>query len=330
MIHDMFLEGEGWLLLFYSTPSKPVNLRVRAWRKLAKVGAVQLKGTVYILPYNEEHYEFFQWLVSEIVSLGGEGAFARVEAIENMEERDIVDLFNRQREEEYGQIEKGIDELERRANSIRQGSENPGIKALLEKVNKYLREFDEVKRKDFFASNAGIRLEKRLKVIEDLIKGLSGIDSKRSVPAVVVKRLEEYQGKRWVTRKRPFVDRMASAWLIRKFIDEKATFDFIDEEELKALGKDVVAFDAMGAEFTHQMDMCTFEVLIKSFRLKSKALKNIAEIVHELDIKDDRHKKPEAKGVEEILIGIRKTAKDDRQALEQGMVVFEMLYASMA
>jgi len=291
---------------------------------------VQLKGTVYILPYNEEHYEFFQWLVSEIVSLGGEGAFARVEAIENMEERDIVDLFNRQREEEYGQIEKGIDELERRANSIRQGSENPGIKALLEKVNKYLREFDEVKRKDFFASNAGIRLEKRLKVIEDLIKGLSGIDSKRSVPAVVVKRLEEYQGKRWVTRKRPFVDRMASAWLIRKFIDEKATFDFIDEEELKALGKDVVAFDAMGAEFTHQMDMCTFEVLIKSFRLKSKALKNIAEIVHELDIKDDRHKKPEAKGVEEILIGIRKTAKDDRQALEQGMVVFEMLYASMA
>jgi len=317
-------------LLFYSTPSKPVNLRVRAWRKLAKVGAVQLKGTVYILPYNEEHYEFFQWLVSEIVSLGGEGAFARVEAIENMEERDIVDLFNRQREEEYGQIEKGIDELERRANSIRQGSENPGIKALLEKVNKYLREFDEVKRKDFFASNAGIRLEKRLKVIEDLIKGLSGIDSKRSVPAVVVKRLEEYQGKRWVTRKRPFVDRMASAWLIRKFIDEKATFDFIDEEELKALGKDVVAFDAMGAEFTHQMDMCTFEVLIKSFRLKSKALKNIAEIVHELDIKDDRHKKPEAKGVEEILIGIRKTAKDDRQALEQGMVVFEMLYASMA
>ena len=317
-------------MLFYSTPSKPVNLRVRAWRKLAKVGAVQLKGTVYILPYNEEHYEFFQWLVSEIVSLGGEGAFARVEAIENMEERDIVDLFNRQREEEYGQIEKGIDELERRANSIRQGSENPGIKALLEKVNKYLREFDEVKRKDFFASNAGIRLEKRLKVIEDLIKGLSGIDSKRSVPAVVVKRLEEYQGKRWVTRKRPFVDRMASAWLIRKFIDEKATFDFIDEEELKALGKDVVAFDAMGAEFTHQMDMCTFEVLIKSFRLKSKALKNIAEIVHELDIKDDRHKKPEAKGVEEILIGIRKTAKDDRQALEQGMVVFEMLYASMA
>ncbi|MBS3908683.1 MAG: chromate resistance protein [Actinobacteria bacterium] len=291
---------------------------------------MQLKGTVYILPYNEEHYEFFQWLVSEIVSLGGEGAFARVEAIENMEERDIVDLFNRQREEEYGQIEKGIDELERRANSIRQGSENPGIKALLEKVNKYLREFDEVKRKDFFASNAGIRLEKRLKVIEDLIKGLSGIDSKRSVPAVVVKRLEEYQGKRWVTRKRPFVDRMASAWLIRKFIDEKATFDFIDEEELKALGKDVVAFDAMGAEFTHQMDMCTFEVLIKSFRLKSKALKNIAEIVHELDIKDDRHKKPEAKGVEEILIGIRKTAKDDRQALEQGMVVFEMLYASMA
>jgi hypothetical protein len=132
----------------------------------------------------------------------------------------------------------------------------------------------------------------------------------------------------WITRKKPFVDRMASAWLIRRFVDKNASFDFIDEKDAEAVGKGSVVFDMRGGEFTHAGDMCTFQVIIKSFGLKDKTLKKIAEIVHDLDMKDEKYKATEAKGLEDILIGIRKTAKDDDDALEKGMAVFEMLYVS--
>jgi hypothetical protein len=169
--------------------------------------------------------------------------------------------------------------------------------------------------------------------METLQSELNGIDRVYAgihIPAIVPKRIKDYQGKIWVTRKRPFVDRMASAWLIRKFIDPAASFDFIDEKEVAHLGKDMVAFDVMDGEFTHIGDMCTFEVFIKSFNLVDRRIKKIAAIVHELDIKDDKYKTAEARGIEEILTGIRKTAKDDHDALQRGMAIFEMLYESKA
>jgi len=136
--------------------------------------------------------------------------------------------------------------------------------------------------------------------------------------------------KTWVTRAKPFVDRMASAWLIKKFIDKDAGFKFIREQTVRQLDKRTIAFDIRDAEFTHSGDMCTFETLIKTFGIKDKAVKKIAGLVHDLDIKDDKFNVPEARGIEEILIGIRRTATNDSEALEKGMNVFEMLYASVA
>ena len=114
----------------------------------------------------------------------------------------------------------------------------------------------------------------------------------------------------------------------KKFIDKNAVFRFIDEKDIDSLGKGAIAFDIRGGEFTHIGEMCTFEVLVKSFNLKDKTLRKIAEIVHELDIKDGKYSNDEAKGIECLLSGIRKTAKTDAEALEKGMEVFEMLYAS--
>jgi len=142
------------------------------------------------------------------------------------------------------------------------------------------------------------------------------------------RRAADYQGKRWVTRKRPFIDRIASAWLIKGFIDKKAVFGFIDESEIEGLDKDTIAFDMVGGEFTHVGDMSTFEVLLKSFGLKGKALGVVAEIVHQLDLQDEKYRNPAAEGLREILDGIRKTVKDDHEALEKGMSIFEMLYAA--
>ncbi len=320
----------SWLLFFYSVPSKPVSNRMKIWRRLTQAGALQFKGAAYILPHSEEHYEFCQWLVSEAIGMGGEAAFVQVEKIETMQNREIIDLFNKQRERDYQDIEKGLEGLERKIQSIKKGSSIHGNKKLSEQLYKLLKEFESIRRIDFFSSKAGAVLKKRMETLQAELKGIESVYTDIRIPAIVPRHINDYQGKTWVTRKRPFVDRMASAWLIRKFIDPAASFEFIDEKDIKHLSKNKVAFDVMGGEFTHIGDMCTFEVLIKSFNLTDRRIKKIAAIVHELDIKDDKFKTSEAKGIEEILAGIRKTSKSDSDALERGMGIFEMLYESKA
>ncbi len=318
----------GWLLFFYSVPSRPVNNRMRIWRKLIKSGAVQFKGAVYILPYCEENHEFFMWLASEVAFMKGESAFIRTDAIETMDDNEIIAVFNRQRERDYGNVQKHIDELEIKTNSIQKGAGIQNIKKLLEHLAKYSKEFEEVKKIDFFSSKAGVILHKKIESLKAALKNISGAKTDKQPPSIIPRRIEDYHSRMWATRKNPFVDRMASAWLIKKLIDSKASFKFIDERDLNDLGKEIVTFDIRSGEFTHIGDMCTFEVLVKSFGIKDRAVKKIAWIVHDIDIKDDKYTAPEAKGIEEILTGIRKAAKGDADALERGMAVFEMLYAS--
>ncbi|MBI3592724.1 MAG: chromate resistance protein [Nitrospirae bacterium] len=318
----------NWLLFFYSVPSKPVANRIKVWRRLAKAGALQFKGAGYILPYSEGHYEFFQWLVSEVVSMKGDAAFVKVEKIETMKNSEISVLFNQQKEKDYRNIEKGLEEFERKINSVKKGGDSIKDRRLSEHLNKYSRAFEAARKTDFFLSKAGGELKKRIKGIEAELRNLSGTDMKKPDIQIPLRRVEDYQGRTWVTRRNPFVDRMASAWLIKRFLDKRAGFRLISEQDMEGLDKRLVVFDVRGGEFTHQADMCTFEVLVKSFGLRDRAVKKIAETVHELDIKDEKFGSPEARGIEEILIGIRKTAKDDSEALQKGMTVFEMLYAS--
>lgn len=317
-----------WLLFFYSAPSKPVSSRMKIWRRLLKAGALPFKGAAYILPYSEDHYEFCQWLVSEVNAVGGEAAFVSAEKIETIKDRELIDLFNKQREKDYFEIEKKSDTIGIKIQSIKKGGSTSQTKKITETFSKLFKELESVKKTDFFSSRAGVAVEKKLNAMKAELSGIdtfyAGIQSR----AITFKRLSDYQSRIWVTRKNPFVDRMASAWLIKKFIDKNAVFKFANEKEIEHVGKNTVAFDVIGGEFTHIGDMCTFEVLAKTFNLKDKKIKKIAAIVHELDIKDDKFKTPEAKGIEEILTGIRKTAKDDAEALEKGMAIFEMLYES--
>ncbi|MBI4838854.1 MAG: chromate resistance protein [Nitrospirae bacterium] len=331
MIHKTSRRGnavqQGWLLFFYSVPSKPVNLRMKVWRRLAKAGAAPLKGSVYILPYNEEHLEFCQWLVSEINSMNGEGAFVRTDRVETIDTEGIMDLFANLRGKDYKTIDRGLDEFERKLNSIKKGTGIQSIKKLPEQFNKLRRTFEEMRKIDFFTSKAGTALKRRLDALQSDMKGITKTDI-RQAAAVVSRSIEDYQGKTWVTRERPFVDRMASAWLIKKFIDKKAAFRFIKEKDITAMDKNSIAFDIRGGMFTHAGDMCTFEALVKSFGFKDKTIKKIAAVVHELDIKDEKYKNLEARGIEDILAGIRKSSKNDAEMIERGINVFEMLYAS--
>jgi hypothetical protein len=319
----------GWLLFFYTIPSRPVSGRMKVWRKLIKSGAVPLKGAVYILPFNDEHYEFFQWLVSEIAGMNGEAAFVKINRVDTMQDQEIIALFNRQRASDYKAAEKACEDIERGVGSIRKGGRQQAANALTGQFARLRKDFEEIQRIDFFSSNEGRVLSARVRQLEIEIRKHAGAETKqKKPPAVTLRSPDDYRGKIWITRKRPFVDRMASAWLIRKFIAKDATFDFRDDREMEDAGRNSVTFDVRGGEFTHSGDLCTFEVLVKSFGLRDKTVKKIAEIVHDLDLKDGKYKSPEAKGLEDILTGIRKTAKDDKDILDRGMAVFEMLYAS--
>lgn len=319
-------EIQEWLLIFYSVPSNPVSNRMKIWRKLAKVGAVQLKGAVYILPATEEHEEFFQWLINEVKSMGGDGAFVKSSEIKSMDDADIRDLFVQRAEEEYRRFEKGLDALERKVQSIRKGAK-AGEDGVVDQAMKLEKEREELRKRDFFSAPLGAVISKRMQALEAGLKGL-GKAPQATPAAIKPKRAGEYRGRTWVTRKHPFIDRMASAWLIKRFIDEKAVFKFMDERELSVRSEDITSFDMRGGEFTHVGDLCTYEVLVRSFGIKDKVARKIAEIVHDLDVKDDKYADTGSSGVEDILIGIRKTAKDDKDALERGMAIFEMLYQS--
>ena len=317
-----------WLLFFYSVPSKPVSNRMRIWRTLVKAGAVQFKGAAYILPASDDHYELFQWLASSVAAMQGEAAFVKVPAIETMKENEIVTLFDRQREKEYQDLSNRLDELESRIGKIGKGAATIDNKKIEEELQRLVKEFQEMGKIDFFNSKGRKGLEKRLKAIASELTGRTRAESPIQTVEVTKRRAADYQGKTWVTRKRPFIDRVASAWLIKGFIDKKAAFGFIDESEVEGLERDVIAFDIVGGEFTHVGDMCTFEVLIKAFGLKGKALGVVAEIVHQLDLQDEKYRNSAAEGLRKILDGIRKTVKDDHEALEKGMSIFDMLYAA--
>jgi len=319
--------AQEWMLIFYSIPSHPVSGRMRIWRKIAKAGAVQLKGAVYILPASDEHEELFQWIIGEVKSLGGDGSFVRTSRIETLSDADVRKLFNAQRDSEYRELDKVLDGLERKVQSARKGA----VAGVRESVSGPLAEIrkvrDEIRGRDFFNAPLGRDTDKRIRSLETSLKGLQEPDTAKPA-AISRKDLRQFRKKVWVTRKRPFIDRMAAAWLIRRFVDPDAQFRFVTEADGSTLAPGEVAFDMQGGEFTHHGDLCTFEVLVRSFVIKDKAVRKIAEIVHDLDLKDDKYGNAAGSGIEEVLSGIRKTAKDDAEMLERGMAVFEMMYQS--
>lgn len=294
------------------------------------MGAASLKGSVYILPLSEDHLELLHWLSGEVSSLGGEATFAKVERIETMGDEEIVSLFQAQRENDYIPIATGLEAVEVQLSSLEQQQDAKGLERLKGTFQKLLKDFQAVQGIDFFHCPPGAELQERLEQFEERFVKLT-VQPQAEKPKIAGHwNKEDYQGKVWVTRPNPFVDRMASAWLVRRFIDPKARFEFLEKDQIVAQVPDAVSFDLPGGDFSHKQDRCTFEVLLEAFSLRSKTLQKIAEMVHELDLKDGKFSHPQASGVETILLGIRKTAKDNRNALEEGIKTFERLYAALS
>lgn len=320
---------KNWLLFFYKIPAKPVSNRMMVWRKLLKSGAISLKGTVYILPFSNEHHEMLQWLVKEVTGLRGEAAMVAIEKVDTINDNEIIELFNQARESDYRSLAKSLEEIARKLDNVKKGGQGQSLKTLSGELAKTRKNFADLKRIDFFTSPGGVELQQKITRVQDELEALRATTTKPARPATIVPKAgSSYQKKVWVTRAGPFVDRMASAWLIKRFIDPAASFAFLPDSETVALPSSAIGFDLFGGEFTHVGDLCTFEVLLKTFTLKEKALQQVARIVHDLDLKDAKYQAPEGAGLESILAGIRQTARNDHEALAQGMQIFELLYLS--
>jgi hypothetical protein len=306
-----------WLLLLHQLPPKPAYLRVKTWRRLQGVGAVSIKNSVYALPKSEQAMEDFEWIAREIAEAGGEVAVGETRFAYGMSDTQIEALFGAARDADYTKLAdeiRGVLKRTRRRSARTRGERDADLRRLRARL-------EEIGRIDFFHSSGG---EAARALLAELEARLAPPEGKPVAEPESVDR-GAYVGRTWVTRKGIHVDRMASAWLIRRFIDPGARFKFVSPRGYQPEPGEL-RFDMIEAEFTHVGDRCTFEVLCDRMRLEDRALGPIAEIIHDIDIKDGKFGRRETGGVEALVNGIAATSGDDDERLARGSAVFQDLH----
>jgi hypothetical protein len=300
--------GGKWLLLIHQIPPKPDYFRVKVRRRLQGMGAVALKNSVYVLPHRDEALEDFRWLLREIVADGGEATLCEAQMVEGISQAELEAMFAAERDVEYAEIVVGAQRLAGRGEAPSE-----------EELGRLRRRLDEIQDIDFFGA-PGLRAAER---------AVASVEARLNrQPAGKAQRGEEMRGLTWVTRRDVYVDRIASAWLIRRFIDPKAKFKFTDSKNYQPKAGEV-RFDMFEAEYTHEGDRCTFETLLDRAGIRDRALRAIAEIVHDIDCKDAKFGRDEAPGVATLLRGLVRAHTDDAMRLDRGGVTFDDLYASL-
>ena len=322
----------NWVLLVHQLPARPTNLRVRIWRKLQKLGAVSIKNSVYILPANEKTHEDFQWLKQEINLAGGEATIFKAGSVEGATDNEIITTFRKARDEEFAAISAEFDGL---TGAIREQSKSKHLSAGRlaaheAEIDKLHAELERIVSNDFFGAERRAAAFSAYERCQNAIRAVqsSGAIASSSNKKTGALDLAKYQGQRWVTRKNLHIDRLASAWLIKQFIDKRPRFYFVDESESI---EGAIPFDMFGAEFTHHGDDCTFETMLKRFGLtENTGLSEIAEIVHDIDLKDDKFHRLEAAGLAAMIDGLSKVLRNDRKLLQQMSIVFDGLHALLS
>jgi hypothetical protein len=303
----------SWLFLLFNLPAKQSSDRVKVWRRLKKFGAIQLKTSTYVLPDEPVHYERFQWLAKEIVDTGGEATLVRVKDIEGMPYAAVVALFNEGRARDYDEIVEPLTQLIKNRKARKVPAET--FAAELDKVR---RRFQEIQEIDYFQSSRGEDLR-------TLFQKAESLGSPKKKPETRARlRVEDYRGKTWITRPRPEIDRVGSAWLIRKFIDAGAKFVFANTP---TEAPQAIPYDMFEVEFSHHGDCCTFETLIERFSIRERAVLRIAELIHDADLEDEKFDRVEGFGVEQIFKGWAKQGLTDQEILAKGFECFDGLYA---
>jgi hypothetical protein len=298
--------GTRWILFMPTIPAKPASVRVKIWRRLQAIGAVNLRGAVYALPNRDECVELFEWLAKELRSLGGQASLCEGRFVEA-------------RSAEYARVLVAAKALATKLKARRIPADR--LSAITEQHGKLSQRFAEIVAIDFLDAPGRVAAEELLAAIQRSISrdGTSGSASS-------LEQVARPRGATWVTRTGVHVDRIASAWLIRRFIDPQARFKFVPAKGYVTSAGEL-RFDMFEAEFTHVGDRCTFEVLIERMGLADPALNAIGEIIHDLDLRDHKYGREEAAGVRSAVDGICTIAHDDDQRIAAASAMLDGLHS---
>lgn len=291
----------------HSLPAGRSTARVALWRQLRKCGAVAFKTSTHILPGGAQHLERLQWLAQQARDAGGDATIVHASDIVGMSDDEIVGLFNVERTRDYAEVAAGLSRLIK-ARRRPAESEDGELKKLAAR-------FEEIGSIDFFACP-------KREVAEML---LGQARAPRRDPASRIERVspKQFARKVWLTRPRPEIDRVGSAWLIRRFIDPKARFVFSTDPADHA---GAVTFDMVDGRFSHVGEDCTFETLLKSFGIDDPAARRIGEMVHAADLEDGKYPHVECVGIDRLLKGWAKLGWTDEKLIERGGECFDALH----
>lgn len=301
-MQDTLESTQRWLLLIHQLPLKPDYLRVKVRRRLKRLGAVPLKRTVYVLPAGDQAREDFEWLAREIATDGGDAALCESTFLDADTNRRLTQAFRAACTDAYEAI----------------AAASRGAAADLDRLTHRLHE---VRTLDRFAAEG-------LADAEAALEALANRNAQPGTPMTSTPLPDRPKARVWVTRAGVYVDRIASAWLIRRFVDPEARFRFVAPKQYHAEPGEI-RFDMFEGEFTHDGDLCTFETLCRHFALRDPALKTISEMVHDIDCKDDKYSLDETPGLQLVLDGITRANAADEDRLARGAELFDELYAQL-
>jgi hypothetical protein len=294
-----------WLLLVFSLARKEASLRVAVWRKLQRYGALSLGNSGYFLPNTEENRERFEWMATAVRTEGGEASVLEVQSVDNCSFEQMKRRFSDARAGEYRELLKEL--------------RNPASANQSSRITRLRQRFQGIVSIDFFGSPLRQKVEQALNSLQTTKAKSLALEIDNVSPA-------QYRNRVWVTRPRPGVDRVTSAWLIRKFIDHNAKFAFSPEEKKPAKA---VPFDMYEGGFGHRGEDCTFETLLKVFHIRDKRALVMAEVVHDADLFDEKFGRKEGFGIDEVMKGWAREDLSDQELLKRGMQLAEGLYKSL-
>lgn len=309
-----------WVLLLPSIPTSDSTARVKVWRQLQKVGAVALKNAVYVLPNRDECVEAFQWVARELNELGGQASLCEGQFFDDVTDADIERRFIEARNGDYAEISNEARGIGKMLKAKRLAADK--VAALAAQALKLRRRFDETVSIDFCHAPGREPAHGLLAGLERSLSELRGDAQREPLP-----RLPRPVGATWVTRTGVHIDRIACSWLIRRFIDAKGMLKFVPPKGYTPEPGEL-RFDMYDAEFTHVGERCSFEVLLLRMGLdEDKALTAIAEVVHDIDLKDEKYARPETAGVASTVLGICGSVRDDEARIAAASPLFDGLYA---
>jgi len=301
-----------WLLLIHQLPARPLYLRAKVKRRLDQAGAVPLKNSVYALPRSADRGQLAA-IATEVMQGRGEAFVCAADFMGADGDARLVESFRRARARDYEALAAG---LRAQASAFRRDALS--LASLRLSTARARRRLVRIREIDFFAAPGRPDAEAALGESQRLLEAGRAEGRGRKL-----------RGRTWVTRRGVQVDRIASAWLIRRFIDHRARFRFVDPHADEARTGEI-RFDMAGGEFTHEEDRCTFETLVRRGEVRDPAVGRIAQIVHDVDIKDGKFGRPEARGVEQVIHGLVAATTDDRARLERGFTLFDDLHRSFS